>query len=163
MAHKLKILSLNVRGLRNTNKRRAIFSNLKNQKATIFIACEQALLFGRAKRSARKHASEQRSREGPVRVPLVRVLFTISPKWRACSQATIFNLQETFSKPEDEKIWTAEWGGKLFFSHGTEHLKGVTMLINPASKFQVSHYRNSSPREVLNHLTPSRAYNHLCD
>ena len=53
MAHKLKILSLNVRGLRNTNKRRAIFSHLKNQKATIFIACEQALLFGRAKRAAR--------------------------------------------------------------------------------------------------------------
>ena len=75
---------MNARGLRNTNKRRAIFSYLKDQKATIF------------------------------------------------------NLQETFSKPEDEKIWTAEWGGKGFFSHGTEHSKGVTMLINPASKFQVS-------------------------
>ena len=84
MAHKSKIVSLNVRGLRNTNKRRAIFSYLKKQKVTIF------------------------------------------------------NLQETFSKPEDEKIWTAEWGGKGFFSHGTEHSKGVTMLINPASKFQVS-------------------------
>ena len=75
MAHKLKILSLNVRGLRNTNKRRAIFSYLKDQKATIS------------------------------------------------------NLQETFSKPEGEEIWTAEWGGKGFFSHGTEHSKGVTMLI----------------------------------
>ena len=29
-------------------------------------------------------------------------------------------------------------GRKRFFSHGTEHSKGVTMLINPASKFQVS-------------------------
>ena len=29
-------------------------------------------------------------------------------------KATIFNLQETFSKPEDEKIWTAESGGKVF-------------------------------------------------
>ena len=47
-------------------------------------------------------------------------------------------MQETFSKPEDEKIWTAEWGGKGFFSHGTEHSKGVTGLINLASKFQVS-------------------------
>ena len=84
MAHKSKIFSSNVRGLRNTNKRRAIFPYLKNQKATIF------------------------------------------------------NLQETFSKPEDERIWTAEWEGKGFFSHGTEHSKWVTMLINPASKFQVS-------------------------
>ena len=33
---KLKLLSLNVRGLRNVNKRRAIFSYLKSQKATIF-------------------------------------------------------------------------------------------------------------------------------
>ena len=53
-------------------------------------------------------------------------------------KATIFNLQETFSNAEDEKVWTAERGGKAFSSHGTEHSKGVTMLINPASKFQVS-------------------------
>ena len=36
MSHKLKLLSLNMRGLRNTNKRRAIFSYLKAQKAAIF-------------------------------------------------------------------------------------------------------------------------------
>ena len=33
---KLNVLSLNVRGLPNVNKRRAIFSYLKAQKATIF-------------------------------------------------------------------------------------------------------------------------------
>jgi len=38
------------------------------------LACEQALLFGRAKRAARERASERRSREGPAR--------------RACSQAS---------------------------------------------------------------------------
>ena len=70
MSHKLNILSLNVRGLRNENKRRAIFSYLKYQNATIFC------------------------------------------------------LQETFSKPEDEKIWSAEWGEKMI-SHGSEHSKGV--------------------------------------
>ena len=62
---KLKILSLNVRGLRNAGKRKAVFSYLKNQKASI-----------------------------------------------CC-------LQETFSKKDDEKIWTLEWGGKILFSHGT--------------------------------------------
>ena len=36
MSHKLKLISLNVRGLRNGNKRRTIFSHLKTQKATIF-------------------------------------------------------------------------------------------------------------------------------
>ena len=36
LSHRLKLISLNVRGLRNRNKRRAIFSYLKAQKATIF-------------------------------------------------------------------------------------------------------------------------------
>ena len=36
MSRKLKLLSLNVRGLCNVNKRRALFSHLKAQKATIF-------------------------------------------------------------------------------------------------------------------------------
>ena len=61
MSRKLKLLSLNVRGLRNVNKRRAIFSYLKTQKATIFC------------------------------------------------------LQETYSSIEGEKVWAAEWGGKIFF------------------------------------------------
>ena len=75
---------MNVRGLRNVNKRRAIFSYLKNQKATIF------------------------------------------------------NLQETFSKQEAEKAWSAEWGGKILFSHGSEHSKGVSILVYPNSTFQLS-------------------------
>ena len=84
MPHKLNILSLNVRGLRNQNKKRAIFSYSKNQEATIFC------------------------------------------------------LQETFLKLEDEKIWSAEWGGKMYFSHGSEHSKGVCILVNPKSVYQLS-------------------------
>ena len=48
------------------------------------VACEQALLFGRAKQAVR---GCPRSRVSS-RLSLARVLFTISPKWRACSQAT---------------------------------------------------------------------------
>jgi len=61
---------VNVRGLRNPNKRRAIFEYLKNK--TALIIC----------------------------------------------------LQETFSKQEDEAVWSADWGGRIIFSHGTEHSKG---------------------------------------
>ena len=39
------------------------------------------------------------------------------------------------SKQEDEKAWSAEWGGKILFSHGSEHSKGVC---NPNSTFQLS-------------------------
>ena len=45
------------------------------------IACEQTLLFGRAKRVSRERASERRSREGPL----------ARPNRRACSQATDAN------------------------------------------------------------------------
>ena len=74
-----KFLSLNVRGLRNREKRRSIFAYLKNQKATVYL------------------------------------------------------LQETFSNPRDEKVWAAEWGGQIFYSHGSDHSKGVCILIKPNS------------------------------
>ena len=41
-------------------------------------------------------------------------------------------LQETFSEPKDEAIWKNEWGGDVFFSHGTNHSKGVCILVNPS-------------------------------
>ena len=100
MSHKLKILSLNVRGLRNTNKRRAILSYFEKKQKT-----------------------------------------------------TIFNLQEVFSRPEDEKIWTAEWGGNVFSPMAPSIRKeSQCFVINPASKFQVSNVEiDPLPREVLNH------------
>ena len=62
-----KFLSLNVRGLRNQEKRRSIFAYLKSQKANIYF------------------------------------------------------LQETFSNSSVEKVWAAEWGGEIFYSHGSDH------------------------------------------
>ena len=78
----LNFLSLNVRGLRNREKRRAIFSYLKKLE-----------------------------------------------------KASVYLLQETFSNPNDEKIWSAEWGGQVFYSHGSDHSKGVCILIKPNSPY----------------------------
>ena len=54
------------------------------------LACEQALLFGRAKRAALERASERRGREEPARL-LSRAsracAFHDIPEWRACSAA----------------------------------------------------------------------------
>ena len=77
----IKILSLNVRGLRNHVKRRALFLYLKNQKADFHC------------------------------------------------------LQETFLLEEDEVIWASEWGGKILFSHRTQHSKGTGILQRPNSLF----------------------------
>ena len=73
----LKILSLNVRGLRKQEKRRAIFCYLKKQKESIFC------------------------------------------------------LQGTFSKKKDETIWRAECGGQIILRHGSEHSRGVCILVKP--------------------------------
>ena len=40
-------------------------------------------------------------------------------------------LQETYSTKEVETIWSSEWGGKIFYSHGSNHSKGVAILFNP--------------------------------
>ena len=41
-------------------------------------------------------------------------------------------LQETYSELSYEIIWRSEWGGVIFFSHGSTHSKGVCILMNPS-------------------------------
>ena len=81
--------------------------------------------------------------------------FERSQSYLKKQKATIFNLQETFSRPEDEKIWTAEWVEKVFFSPMERNIgkDSQCCVINPASKFQVSIVEiiDPLPREVLNH------------
>ncbi len=38
-------------------------------------------------------------------------------------------LQETHSKEIDENIWRNEWGGEIYFSHGTNQARGVMILV----------------------------------
>ena len=44
-------------------------------------------------------------------------------------KANVYFLQETFSNSRDEKVWAAEWGGQIFYSHGSDHSNGVCILI----------------------------------
>ena len=53
-------------------------------------------------------------------------------------KATLYCLQETFSNEDDEKIWSAEWGGQIIFSHGSEHSTGVCILLSVNSGFSIS-------------------------
>ena len=46
-------------------------------------------------------------------------------------------LKETYSSKECENIWQAEWGGKVFFNHGTKHSKGTMVLFHPELNFQI--------------------------
>ena len=38
-------------------------------------------------------------------------------------------IQESHSTAQSEKIWTMEWGGTAFFSHGTELARGTCVLV----------------------------------
>lgn len=40
-------------------------------------------------------------------------------------------MQETYSTAEVEHRWKNEWGGQVFYSHGTPHSRGVMVLIRP--------------------------------
>ena len=82
-AFDLKCLSLNVRGLNKSTKRRTIFRWLHKQNHHVTF------------------------------------------------------LQESYCSKERAAIWENEWGGKAFFSHGTNHSKGVIILINPSVDFKV--------------------------
>lgn len=65
-------------------------------------------------------------------------------------KVNILFLQETYSEPNDENVWKEEWGGELFFSHGTKHSKGVCIVINPTVQNQVDYsYSNYLGRIVL--------------
>ena len=49
-----------------------------NNGGGFFVACEQALLFGRVKRVSRERASERRSREGPAKGELATIPYKFS-------------------------------------------------------------------------------------
>ena len=43
-------------------------------------------------------------------------------------QYNVICLQETHSQPQDESIWRSEYGGQVYFSHGTHDSRGVMIL-----------------------------------
>ena len=58
-------------------------------------------------------------------------------RWLHKQNHHITFLQESYSSKESAVFWENEWGGKAFFSHGTNHSKGVIILINPSVNFKV--------------------------
>lgn len=62
----------------------------------------------------------------------------------------IYFLQETYSQPEDEIIWKNEWGGDIFFSHGSRHSKGVCILLHPTVQNKIDYsFSDKAGRIVL--------------
>lgn len=45
-------------------------------------------------------------------------------------RAHCYLIQESHSNETDEKIWSNQWGDKIYFSHGTNRSAGVAILLN---------------------------------
>lgn len=58
-----------------------------------------------------------------------------------CSQQKkdVYFLQETHSTSKDETFWRSQWGGKAFFSHGTNLSGGILVLFHPKFNAEVIH------------------------
>ena len=61
----------------------------------------------------------------------------------------VFFLQETYSEPNDENTWQSEWGGDMFFSHGSIHSRGVCILLNPSMNCIVKNIHKDQTGRII--------------
>ena len=52
-------------------------------------------------------------------------------RWLHNNKFDIIFLQETYSTKSVETVWKSEWGGDVYYSHGTNHSRGTMILFNP--------------------------------
>ena len=57
--------------------------------------------------------------------------------WLVNSDADIIFLQETYSTRDIENIWTKQWKGEMFFSHGGNHSRSVLILTKDNLDFKI--------------------------
>ena len=59
-------------------------------------------------------------------------------------------LQETHSTPKHEKLWRSQWGGNIFYDHGTSQARGVAILTAKSLDFQhVNTIRSKNGRSLI--------------
>ena len=58
-------------------------------------------------------------------------------EWLKEKEGKVILLQETYSTPDIEDVWKQDWPGQMFFSHGSNHSKGVLILISPGVDFKI--------------------------
>lgn len=58
-------------------------------------------------------------------------------RWIKQNKVDICLIQESYSSPEVENIWSNEWGRKIIFSHGTRHGRGVMILLKPGLDIEI--------------------------
>lgn len=70
-------------------------------------------------------------------------------RWLKQKHIDICLLQETYCTTKVENMWKNEWGGKIFFSNGTNHARGVAVLIKPGFDVDVLDVTNDINGRML--------------
>ena len=50
----------------------------------------------------------------------------------------IIFMQETHTIPANENVWRSEWGGSIYYAHGTSNARGAAILIKKSASIKVS-------------------------
>ena len=61
--------------------------------------------------------------------------------WIEKQKADIVFLQETYSTPEVVNEWKFQYRGQMFHSHGSDHSRGVLVMINENLQFEVKNLK----------------------
>jgi len=70
--------------------------------------------------------------------------------WLRKQNVQLIFLQETYSSKTEEQMWANEWGGQAFFSHGTQHSKGVMTLVHHSCDINVNNsITNNNGRFII--------------
>lgn len=88
------------------------------------------------------------------------ITLNVSEIWNCAKRRSIFSylknlncyfylLRETFWEPKDELVWKNKWGGDVFFSHGSNHRKGVCILVNPSIVVNIENGHKDIDRWII--------------
>ena len=58
--------------------------------------------------------------------------------WLRRRSPDLIFLQETYSTKKVVNVWEKEWKGDMYFSHGSNHSKGVAVLVNKNVDYEVN-------------------------
>lgn len=75
--------------------------------------------------------------------------------WLHSKNCSIFFIQETHSLHSDEQIWKQEWGGPVYYSHGTNDSRGVAILFEKHVNFEILNTYGSEGRILMINLNLS--------
>ena len=69
--------------------------------------------------------------------------------WLTKQNSDIYFLQETYSTEEIENQWKKQWFGDIYFAHGSNHSRGVAILIRKSFDFKLKSSRSDEEGRYL--------------